>query len=181
MQAQEKQLIARVLDGHAEDYGYFLEHYGQEVFALVVRLVPTAEDAEELVQDAFMRAFDRLDTFDQRSSFGTWVCRIAFNSTVSWLRQQRIKYQSIDERTPVDDRQIDAMLDDSGRAALLQEAIAQLRPDEQTLLTLYYYDEHPLSDIAYILSTEAGTLATRLHRIRKKLYLIIREYEKRKR
>ena len=52
----EQRLIARILDGHTEDYGYFLERYGTEVFRLVSRLVPVQEDAEELVQDAFVRA-----------------------------------------------------------------------------------------------------------------------------
>ena len=69
MQTDESQLIARILDGHAEDFGYFLERYSQEAFAIVVRLVPQQEDAEELVQDAFVRAFNRLDTFEGRSSF----------------------------------------------------------------------------------------------------------------
>ena len=56
MQTDEQQLIARILDGHAEEFGYFLERYSQEAFAIVVRLVPQQEDAEELVQDAFVRA-----------------------------------------------------------------------------------------------------------------------------
>ena len=71
MQTDEKELIARILDGHAGDYGYFLERYSQEAFAIVVRLVPQQEDAEELVQDAFVRAFNRLDTFEGRSTFST--------------------------------------------------------------------------------------------------------------
>ncbi len=77
MQTDENELIARILDGHAEDFGYFLERYSHEAFAIVMRLVPQQEDAEELVQDAFVRAFNRLDTFEGHSSFSTWICRIA--------------------------------------------------------------------------------------------------------
>ena len=77
MQTDEKELIARILNGHAEDFGYFLERYSQEAFAIVVRLVPQQEDAEELVQDAFVRAFNRLETFAGHASFSTWICRIA--------------------------------------------------------------------------------------------------------
>ena len=80
MQTDENRLIARILDGHAEDFGYFLERYGQEVFAIVSRLVPQQEDAEELTQDAFVRAFNRLETFGGRSSFSTWICRIAYTT-----------------------------------------------------------------------------------------------------
>ena len=170
-QTDEQRLIARVLDGHAEDYGYFLERYGPEVMRLVSRLVPQQQDAEELVQDAFVRAYDRLETFGGRSSFSTWICRIAYTTAVSWLRKQHIKYLSIDDQPQLPDTFVDEALDDETRIDDLRRAIAQLKPDEQTLVTLFYYDDRPLADIAYILDIETGTIATRLHRIRRKLYL----------
>ena len=174
MQTDEKELIARILDGHAEDFGYFLERYSQEAFAIVVRLVPQQEDAEELVQDAFVRAFNHLETFGGRSSFSTWVCRIAYTTAISWLRKRRMKYLSIDDQPQLTDTEIDETLDDESRIEELRHAITLLKPDEQTLITLYYYDNRPLNDIAYILDVEPNTLATRLHRIRRKLYLLMK-------
>jgi RNA polymerase sigma-70 factor (ECF subfamily) len=169
----EQRLIARILDGHESDYGYFLERYGGEVFAIVSRLVPNREDAEELTQDAFVRAYSRLDSFIGRSSFSTWVCRIAYTTTVSWLRKKRVKYLSIEDRQSLSDREVDEVLDDESRLDELQRAIALLRPDEQMLLELYYFESRPIADIAYILDVEPGTIATRLHRIRRKLYSMI--------
>lgn len=174
MQADERQLIARILDGHAEDFGYFLECYSQEAFAIVVRLVPQQEDAEELVQDAFVRAFNHLETFGGRSSFSTWICRIAYTTAVSWLRKRRMKYLSIDDQPQLTDTEVDEAFDDESRIEDLRRAITLLKPDEQTLITLYYYDNRPLNDIAYILDVEPSTLAARLHRIRRKLYLLIK-------
>ena len=174
MQTDEQELIARILDGHAEDFGYFLERYSQEAFAIVVRLVPQQEDAEELVQDAFVRAFNRLETFESRSSFSTWICRIAYTTAVSWLRKRRMKYLSIDDRPQLTDTEVDEAFDDESRIEELRHAITLLKPDEQTLITLYYYDNRPLNDIAYILDVEPNTLATRLHRIRRKLYLLMK-------
>lgn len=174
MQADEQRLIARILDGHVEDFGYFLERYSHEVFAIVVRLVPQQEDAEELVQDAFVRAFNHLETFGGHSSFSTWICRIAYNTAVSWLRKRRVRYLSIDERQQLTDVEVDGTLDDESHTEELRRAIALLKPDEQTLITLYYYDNRPLADIAYILDVEPTTLATRLHRIRRKLYLLMK-------
>ena len=174
MQTDERQLIARILDGHAEEFGYVLERYSQEAFAIVVRLVPQQEDAEELVQDAFVRAFNRLETFEGRSSFSTWICRIAYTTAVSWLRKRRIKYLSIDDQPKLTDTEVDEALDDESRIEELRRAISLLKPDEQTLITLYYYDNRPLNDIAYILDAEPNVLATRLHRIRRKLYLLIK-------
>ncbi len=174
MPTDEKQLIARILDGHAEDFGYFLERYTQEAFAIVARLVPQQEDAEELVQDAFVRAFSRLETFGGRSSFSTWICRIAYTTAVSWLRKRRIKYLSIDDQPELTAAEVDETLDDESRIDELRRAIRLLKPDEQTLITLYYYDNRPLTDIAYILDMEAGAIATRLHRIRRKLFLLMK-------
>lgn len=174
MQTDEQELIARILDGHAEDFGYFLERHSQEAFAIVVRLVPQQEDAEELVQDAFVRAFNRLETFAGRSSFSTWICRIAYTTAVSWLRKRRIRYLSIDEQPKLTDTEVDEALDDESRIEELRRAITLLKPDEQTLITLFYYDNRPLNDIAYILDAEPNTLATRLHRIRRKLYLLMK-------
>ena len=174
MQTDERHLIARILDGHAEDFGYFLERYSQEAFAIVVRLVPQQEDAEELVQDAFVRAFNRLETFEGRSSFSTWICRIAYSTTISWLRKRRMKYLSIDDQPQLTDIEVDEAFDDESRIEELRRAITLLKPDEQTLITLYYYDNRPLNDIAYILDVEPNVLATRLHRIRRKLYLFIK-------
>ena len=174
MQADEQQLIARILNGQAEDYGYFLERYGGEVFAIVSRLVPRQEDAEELAQDAFVRAYNRLETFGGRSSFSTWICRIAYTTAVSWLRKRRVKYLSIEDKPYLSDTEVDETLDDKSRIDDLRQAISRLKPDEQTLLQLYYYDNRSLSDISFILDVESGTIATRLHRIRRKLYLIMK-------
>jgi len=174
MLMDEQRLIVRILEGHAEDYGYFLERYGGEVFAIVSRLVPNREDAEELTQDAFVRAYSHLDSFIGRSSFSTWVCRIAYTVAVSWLRKKRIKYLSIDDHPHASDTEVDEVLDDESRLEDLRGAISLLRPDEQMLLELFYFESRPLADIAYILDVEPGTIATRLHRIRRKLYSLMK-------
>lgn len=166
--------MARILDGHIEDFGYFLERYSEEAFAIVSRLVPQQEDAEELVQDAFVRAFNRLETFEGRSSFSTWICRIAYTTAVSWLRKRHVKYLSMDDQPQLSETEIDETLDDETRVEELRRTIELLKPDEQTLITLYYYDNRPLQDIAYILDVEPTTLATRLHRIRRKLYFLMK-------
>lgn len=176
-QKDEQQLIARVLDGHVEDYGYFMERYGAEVFRLVARLVPLQQDAEELVQDVFVRAYNRLYTYTGEAAFPTWLCRIAYRLTVSWLRKQKMVYTTLDERTEVSSADVDQLLDDETRTSQLADAVGQLAPDEQTLINLYYYDGRPLRDIAYILGLEPGNVATRLHRIRKKLYIIIKKMD----
>jgi RNA polymerase sigma-70 factor (ECF subfamily) len=176
-QTDEQRLITRILNGHTEDYSYFMERYGENVFRLVAKLVTTQEDAEELVQDAFVRAYNHLSDFTGEASFSTWIYRIAYNLTVSWLRKQKMKYLQLDEKMDVSDKDIDQLLDDISRIEQLHHACAKLSPDEQTLINLFYYEDLPMHDIAYVLGLGSGNVATRLHRIRKKLYIIIKRME----
>ena len=139
----EQRLIARILDGHESDYGYFLERYGGEVFAIVSRLVPNHEDAEELTQDAFVRAYSRLDSFIGRSSFSTWVCRIAYTTTVSWLRKKRIKYLSIEDGPNLSDEEVDEVLDNESRLDDKGRAKGPLAPS--FISGIFLYNKLPAS------------------------------------
>ena len=82
-QTDEQRLITRILNGHTEDYSYFMERYGENVFRLVAKLVTTQEDAEELVQDAFVRAYNHLSDFTGEASFSTWIYRALMFLVVS--------------------------------------------------------------------------------------------------
>ncbi len=83
MKPNESHIIQEILNGKTERYEYFLNRYGQQVFALVVRIVGRQEDAEELTQDVFLKAFQQLSSFHADSSFSTWIYRIATNMAIS--------------------------------------------------------------------------------------------------
>ena len=181
---QEQQRIRRILDGRSDEYGYFVRTYSAQVLDFVSRMVSDAGDAEELAQDAFVRAFHSLGQFDGRSSWLTWVLRIAYNTALNHLKRQRQQWLSIDDlplsrmlryyrSEPTTDD--DLSTDREERIQQLDAAIGRLPADEQLLLHLYYYDDRQLRDIAYIMDAEPGLLATRLHRIRKKLLLMLKD------
>ena len=191
MKVDEQQLINRILGGHTEDYAYFLDTYSREVFAFVMRIVMQQEDAEELTQDAFVKAFNHLDSFAGQSAFSTWICRIAYNCAMNFLRKKRKNLFSYDEDekclNSISDKLVDEALstDNDERIALLEAAIDKLPPDDKTLVTLYYYEDRSFKEIAYIMGIlddeidkVANKLGTRLCRIRKKLYVLIKEMER---
>ena len=171
---QEQQRIRRILDGRSDEYGYFVRTYSAQVLDFVSRMVSDAGDAEELAQDAFVRAFRALRQFDGRSSWLTWVLRIAYHTVLNHLKRQRQQWLSIDD-LPLADTPDDLSTDREERIQQLDAAIGRLPADEQLLLHLYYYDDRQLRDIAYIMDAEPGLLATRLHRIRKKLLLMLKD------
>lgn len=151
--------------------------YAERVFAMVVRQVTDVMDAQELTQDTFLRAFSRIDSYDpQKASLSTWLCRIAYRLTLDYLKRRRPQIVSIDsekEWTDISDEQLEAELS-SGREARIEQLtrlMDELSDDERMLLTLYYYEARPLTEIAFITGIEARPLAKRLYRIRKKLYM----------
>jgi RNA polymerase sigma-70 factor (ECF subfamily) len=158
-----------------EDFARLVQQYASQVLDFTTRLLSDRREAEEVAQDAFVKAFRSLDTFNFQSSFCTWVCRIAYHMSLDRLKRQHPYYVDIDNLPAIADEELSTGREE--RIALMEEAIDDLTNDEQLLIHLYYYEDRPLRDIAYIMDVEPNALATRLHRIRKKLSRMIKEKE----
>lgn len=182
----DQQIIGRVLHHkHRTDYALLVERYGARLFAFVATIVTRREDAEELAEDCFVKAFERLEQYDAtQSSFYTWLRCIAYRLCLNYVRRQSVVWLDMDDQTlqVVPDEAAEHVMDadDDRRIRLLTEAIHRLPPTERLLVQQFYFEQQPLNAIAEITDTDAGTLATRLHRIRKKLYqyIIIKEHGK---
>lgn len=181
MKKEEAHIINEILDGKTELYEYFLGRYGQQVFVLVDRIVSCQEDAEELAQDVFLKAFQQLSSFKAESSFSTWIYRIATNLAISAVRKKRNDVLRLDDSVfaNLSDTQVDEALEDDSEEQMerLQQAMNQLEADERALITLYYLEEKPLAEVAFILGMTEGNAKVKLHRIRKKLYVLIKNQE----
>ena len=181
MKKEESYIIKEILNGKTEQYEYFLDRYGQQVFVLVDRIVSCQEDAEELTQDVFLKAFQQLSSFKAESSFSTWIYRIATNLAISAVRKKRNDVLRLDDSVfaNLSDTQVDEALEDESEEQVerLQQAMNQLEADERALITLYYLEEKPLAEVAFILGMTEGNAKVKLHRIRKKLYVLIKNQE----
>ena len=181
MKKEEAHIIKEILNGNTEQYEYFLDRYGQQVFVLVDRIVSCQEDAEELTQDVFLKAFQQLSSFKAESSFSTWIYRIATNVAISAVRKKRNDVLRLDDSVfaNLSDTQVDEALEDESEEQMerLQQAMNQLEADERALITLYYLEEKPLVEVAFILGMTEGNAKVKLHRIRKKLYVLIKNQE----
>ena len=173
----ERLRIGRILNGKREEFAWFVNRYSQQVIDFTSRMMPDAEDAKETAQDAFVKAYRSLSTFGFQSSFCTWVCRIAYRESLNRLKRQQPHYVDIDNLPAIEDDEEELSTGREERIALMEEAIDDLPSDEQLLIHLYYYEDRPLRDIAYIMDAEPNALATRLHRIRKKLLRMIKQKE----
>ena len=158
-----------------------IDRYGREVFALVVRLVAVTENAEEVYQDVFMKVFSNIGQHDaERASLRTWISRIAYNEAVSFLRRKRMPVVYFEDRSHEADKLSDAEVDETlGHAnaetvQLIRAALKHLPPEERALVTMFYYEERSLKEIADITESIPTTVASRLSRTRKKLCRIIK-------
>lgn len=180
MQPEEQELIRRIVSGDTRLCARLADRYGKTVYTLVVRIVGRTEDAEELTQDIFLKAFANLDRFGGRSSFATWLYRIAYNTAVSHARRARPKFCGMDERrlAALPDSEADRLeewAEKQERLDALNRAVERLDPEERALVTLFYYEDRSVGECAAIMELSEGNVKVRLHRIRKKLYLLVND------
>ncbi len=166
--------------GEQRAYRRLFEAYSAGVYATVMRITGDEGKAEELTQDVFIKAFRCLDTFDKSvASFSTWISRIAYNESVSHLRSRRPPpTASLDDGADdvaVPESLINQAFSDPSetRAEQLTRAIETLPPEEQHLLTLFYYEDCSMQEISYITDRSIAALSSHLARIRKKLYNLL--------
>ena len=176
--ADDLTLIRNVLDGQTEQFRPLVNRHGQLVQQFVAHIIPSPEDAEEVTQDALVKAFQSLHRFDaEKASFRTWLLRIAYHTALKRLRHESRKRWVRTEIGPEElhDLDTDELLNDTTnqRIALLQQAVSQLAPDDQMLLSLHYQDGHPLREIAYIVDRTDIYLRSRLQWLRKKIHQTI--------
>ncbi len=158
-----------------------LDSYGRDVFAQIARLVSAVEDAEEVYQDVFVKVFRNIGKYDaEKSSLRTWVSRIAYNETVSFLRKKpatviSYKDNGIDAYALTDTEVEETFgLPNAETVQLIRAALIHLPPDERAIITMFYYEEMSLKEIAYVTESIPTTIASKLSRTRRKLCKIIK-------
>jgi RNA polymerase sigma-70 factor (ECF subfamily) len=171
----DAQLIDQTLAGHPAAFGQLVQKYQDRLFNAVVHVAGSAEDARDIVQDAFVQAFLKLDTFQHSSAFYTWLYRIAFNLSASQRRRRRaaVSVEHVRETSglePVDNGEDPSeRLEREERCRQVRQAIAELSEEHRTVLVLREMDGCCYESIAKILDLPVGTVRSRLHRARLQL------------
>ena len=149
-----------------------LTEYGPAVFRMVQRIVTCREDAEEVYQDVFVKALRGIGGYNlQQASLATWINRIAYHESLNFVRGKKPNIVYMDDRD-LGSASLDDALDDTPRN---EETIQQLEPHEQAIVSMFYYDNMSLADIAFVTGSNPSTVGSQLSRIRKKLYRIIKK------
>jgi RNA polymerase sigma factor (sigma-70 family) len=168
-------LINAVLAGQTSQYEVLVKRHQPFVFTLAMRFAKNREDAEEIAQDCFVKAYRALGTFKQKAKFSTWLYSITYTSAMTFLRKKKLTTQSINDDENVlqianSGTNFDANLIEKKSAYVyLNHAITLLLPDDAAIITLFYKGEQSLEEIAQALNMEAKTVKVKLFRARLRL------------
>ena len=173
--SDDAELIAATLAGNSAAFGRLVQRYQDRLFNTMVHVVSGDEDARDVVQDAFVQAFVKLDTFQHTSAFYTWLYRIAFNVAASHRRRRRPSLSVEETREQAGREPVDGHIGPEERAEQeercrqVRQAIAALSEDHREVLVLREIDGCCYETIAEILELPVGTVRSRLHRARLQL------------
>lgn len=185
-------IVRRVQGGDVAAFDALINKYRERVYGVVYHLTSNREDAADLTQDAFIKAFQSIQRFGGQSSFFTWLYRIAVNSTLSHLRKARLRsffsLDRIDSDEPVSKEVIDALTDKRGgeRDAYVRElqeklnaAMLKLSIKHRTVVTLFEIDGLSHQEIAEVMDCSVGTVRSRLHYAKQLLQAELQPYIRR--
>jgi RNA polymerase sigma factor (sigma-70 family) len=171
----DTEIIKRILQGEQALFAQLVRRYQQYVFTLVLRFTDSREDAEEISQDVFVKAYRSLADFRGESKFSTWLYTVVRTSSITFLRKKKLDTTSLDnERTflQLENRESGFnanTMEQKSRHAMVNAAIRLLSPDDGQIITLFYKGEQSLEEIGRIMGLEPNTVKVRLHRARNRL------------
>mgnify|MGYP003572878724 FL=1 len=176
MEAKTDQFyIERVLQGDSNAFAFLINRYKDMVFTLALKIVKSREDAEEVAQDSFLKAYQKLDGFKGQSKFSTWLYTIVYRSALTKVRKKKLETTDIDSyvldnhKDGQDFPQLEAMKNGE-QQKYVRQAIDNLGETDSLLITLFYLHDNSIEEIQEITDMSQSNVKVRLFRARKRLY-----------
>jgi RNA polymerase sigma factor (sigma-70 family) len=179
----DQNLIDRTLQGDTNAFGELVDRYQNFVFTVAIRIVKISEEAEEVAQDSFIKAFDSLSTFRGDSKFSTWLYRIVYHKSLDRVKKNnRHRTYEINEEITDDsldhiENGLEFMLSEE-RTKLIKDCIDMLPAEDAAIISLYYFEEQTIREIAKVTDLTEDNIKIKLYRSRKKLFSLLEGYIK---
>jgi len=172
--------VQQILAGNTASFAYLVDRHKDMAFTIALKIVRNREDAEEIAQDAFVKAYQSLRSFKGESKFSTWLYRIVYNAAISHTRRHKYEFTAFDENmigNMTEDEIVENLdqLDAEEQSRLVSAAVDHLPPDESALVSLFYMEEASVEDISRITGLSVSNVKVKLYRIRKKLYDVMQQ------
>lgn len=183
-QIQDTDVVQSVLQGNKTAYAILVERYQSFVFTIIHRLIPQREEAEDVSQEVFVKAYLSLAGFKGNSKFSTWLYTIAHTTALSHLRKTRVSTVFAEENVMAvyaDGKASTQHPQYNSLRTAVNDCIKRLPPDDAEIITLFYLAEQSIEEMAAIMQIETNNAKVKLHRARQKLKEIVERtygYEK---
>jgi RNA polymerase sigma-70 factor (ECF subfamily) len=166
--------VEQVIGGNVEAFRQLVEKHQDLVYTIVHRIVVSGVEAEEVAQDVFLKAYNKLEDFRGKAKFSTWLYRIAYNTAISHGRKKKVEFLAIDEKlieNYSEEDISDNLLGMSGenQKKLITEALSTIPRTDNLIVSLFYFHKKDIDEISEIVGMTQSNVKVKLHRIRKKL------------
>ncbi len=181
--SDELKIIEQVKQGDLLSFRLLVDKYKTMAYNIAIQIVRNNEDAEEVTQDAFLKAYQSISSFKGESKFSTWFYRVVFNLAVSKTRKKKIETSNIDDiqiadKDITDSYESYSKLEQAERIHQLKQAINELKEEESLIITLFYLNENSIEEISEITNFSVSNVKVKLFRARKKLFTILNKMNK---
>ena len=186
MENNDSEIILRAINGDQEAYSKLLKKYKGAIYSMIYKMVRNKQDTEDLVQEAFIKAFSSLSSFNDEYAFSTWLFKIATNNCIDYLRKKKLKTLSIDK--PLDSEEGDLFIEladkqenpedgllDREKKSKIDIAIDSLPPIYRYTIILRHKEDKSYEEISQILNIPIGTVKARIFRAREMLKIALKE------
>lgn len=180
-QDTDQYYISETLKGDSRAYSFLVEKYQNFVYTIVIRMVKVKEEAEEVSQDTFIKAFQSLSSYRGESKFSTWLYSIAYRKALDRIRKNNKinTTELIEEITESNFESIENALhyiQEQERNEIIKKCILQLKEQEAAIITFYYYEDLTVKEIAKITQLTEDNIKIKLHRSRNKLFSLLKNF-----
>ena len=171
--------IQKTLEGDTKSFGIIVEKYQTMVFTMAIKMLKHKEEAEEVSQDTFIKAYKSLATFSGKSKLSTWLYRIAYNTCLDRIKRNS-KYNNNIEIDAISSDELSSAtsiyeeIERKERSVIIKECMNQLSEEDRVILHLFYFDEQNLKEIKEVLSISESNIKVKLFRARKRLFTIFK-------
>ncbi|KGL64158.1 RNA polymerase sigma factor [Polaribacter sp. Hel1_85] len=172
--------ITKVINGDTNAFAYLVDAYKNMVYSLALKMTKNREEAEEISQDTFIKAYKNLSKFKGDSKFSTWLYRIAYHASLDAIKKNKNNNNTL-EINEITFNQIQSVenilegIERKERAKIMSNCLDKLPEEERSIIWMFYYDELSLKEIIEVTQFSEANIKVKLHRARKKLLAIVKE------
>ena len=174
-------LIDKTLEGDTKAFGELIDRYQNYVYTIAIRILKVAEEAEEVAQDSFIKAYDSLSTFRGDSKFSTWLYRIVYHKSLDRLKKNK-RHRTVEINEEITEDSLDHIengleyLMKEERSRVIRDCINMLPEEDSAIISLFYFEEQSVKEIAKVTDLSEDNIKIKLYRSRKKLFSLLQVY-----